>query len=198
MSQFNGLSATGVWALTITTEDTGGNFVFTNLLAWKLTLTVAPTLTALTPNPNPPIAGLNTTITLNGTGFDPANALIIISNTAAGTPCTLPSVCTIANSSLIAKSGTSLTGSINIAVSGTYTVVVRNGATGTPSNPLTVVVAAPIAAPSLTSVVPNPSPPTAGQAFTLTANGSGFDLPTALISITTATAGHALHGPGRL
>ncbi|GIU76285.1 MAG: hypothetical protein KatS3mg004_3372 [Bryobacteraceae bacterium] len=128
--------------------------------------TPAPTLTMLGTTPTSPAPGQPFTINLTGNNFDPALAQILFT----GPGC---SPCVVSNSSLTTKSSTLLIGPATLGSAGTYTVTVRNGASGPVSNGLPLTVGG--VTPSLTSFSTSPSPPVAGQPFTLTLNGSNFD-----------------------
>ena len=92
-----------------------------------------PSLSGLSTSPNPPVAGQQFTLTLNGSNFDPSTVQILIS----GPGC---SSCAVANAVLTTKTATQVISAVTLNSPGSYTVTVENGASGTPSNslPLTV------------------------------------------------------------
>jgi len=105
------------------------------ILAAGLTFTVnqasgvvaGPALTSVAPNP---VTAGASTLTLNGSGFDPASVRVEISGAI------------VANSSLTTKTATQLVFPANLAV-GTYSVLVRNVGSGASSNGLSLSVIAP-------------------------------------------------------
>jgi hypothetical protein len=137
-----------------------------------------PTLSAVTTAPTPAAAQQSFTFTITGTGFDPATAMVLFS----GPGCT---PCTVANTSLTSKSASQLAGSQTLPFPGAYSVTVQNGSTGAPSNTATVTVPAATGAPQVASITPTSV--TAGQAFTFTINGSGFDPNTVMVNFTGGT-----------
>jgi len=81
--------------------------------------------------PSVPAAGQNFTLWLTGSGFTPTTGQIVITGPACPAGCVLtPGF----------RSPSLFSGTTSIATSGAYTVVVRNGATGTrsASRPLTI------------------------------------------------------------
>ncbi len=138
-----------------------------------LSVVTPPVLTSLSTTPSTPIASQAFSITVVGTGFDPATAQIIIN----GPSCT---PCTIANSALTAKSATSVTGSTTLA-NGAYSIAVQNTATTATSGTLPLTVGS---GPAVTSLSTTPATPIATQAFSLTIVGTNFDPATATIVIT--------------
>ena len=149
-----------------------GTILRTRSAAATVTVVPAPSVTSLSTTPATPLASQQFSLTVAGVNFDPASATLVIT----GTGCT---PCTVANSALTAKSATSVTGPVTIG-SGSFTVAVRNVATGSTSGtlPLTVAVV-----PSLTSLSTNPATPVANQQFALAIVGTNFDTATAVILI---------------
>jgi len=95
------------------------------------TVTPAPVLTGTFFFPSSPAAGQNFTLWLTGSGFSTSTVQIVITGPACPTGCILnPGY----------RVPTLLSGTTSIATKGAYTVVVRNGAAGTPSaaRPLTI------------------------------------------------------------
>jgi M6 family metalloprotease-like protein len=115
-----------------------------------------PVLISVTTNPNPAIVSQTFTMTLNGTGFDPATAEILF-NGVVLTP--LPN-----------KTSTQLQFRGAVAVADTYSMSVRNGSTGIPSNslPLTVSDISPV----ISSIAPNP---VESGLRTITIQGANFN-----------------------
>jgi len=151
----NGTPSTPPLSFTVSSSSTGG-----------------PQLSALTTTPNPPVSGQSFTFTITGTGFDPNSAMVIFT----GPGCT-SSACGVANSALSTKTSTQLSGSATL-IGDSFTVTVQNGSSGTPSNGLTLTVASSTGGtptPQLGSIATSPNPPVAGQAFTFTITGTGFD-----------------------
>ena len=137
-----------------------------------------PTLSAVATTPTPVAAQQSFTFTITGTGFDPATAMVLFS----GPGCT---PCTVANASLTSKSANQLAASQVLPLSGAYSVTVQNGSTGAPSNAAVVTVPAASGAPQITSITPTSV--IAGQAFTFTIVGSGFDPNTVVVNFAGGT-----------
>ena len=136
----------------------------------------APQLSSITTSPTSPLAGQVFNFTLSGSGFDSTSVQVSFS----GPGCT---PCTVTNGSLTGKSSTQLTGSITITSTGTFTVTAQNGATGTASNSLSISVAsAGGTAPQLTSITTSPTTVIAGQSFSFTLSGSGFNTASIFVS----------------
>ena len=135
----------------------------------------SPSISSISPSPNPPIAGQQFTLTINGSNFDPSSAQILITGTLC-TPCTVP------NGVLTTKTASTIVGPVTLNNSGSFTVTVQNGSGGATSNGVGLTVNA--ASPSISSISPSPNPPIATQQFTLTINGSNFDPSSAQILIT--------------
>ena len=130
---------------------------------------VTPVLISLSTSPNPAVAGQLFTMTINGSKFDTGTSQVFLNGVG------------IPTSVLSTRTATQLVFSVTLS-STSYTVTVRNGPNGTPSNGLTLNLnQAPPGAPVLTSLATSPSPAVTGQGFTLTVNGSGFDPVTAQI-----------------
>ncbi len=99
--------------------------------------------------------------------------------------------CVVNNGALSSKSTTKLVASVTLAQTGSFTVAVRNGSSGTLSNTRTITVIdpppPPPPVPSVSSVSTNPSSPIEDQTFQITVNGSDFN---------TSNAQVVLNGPG--
>jgi M6 family metalloprotease-like protein len=127
-----------------------------------------PTLTSVSTTPNPAVTFTQFTLTVNGSGFDPATVEALFGTTVN------------ANATLITKTATQVQFRLTIFSPGTYNVTVRNGSGGIASNPLPVTVNSSGPVPTLTSISPNPA--TAGSTtFTLT--GTNFNTATALVEV---------------
>ncbi len=111
---------------------------------------------------------------VNGSNFDPATAEILITGTGCS-PCTIP------NSALTIKTSTQVVGPVTLSNSGSFSVSVENALGATIGH---AVAEHRRATPTVSSLSPNPSPPAAGQQFSLIVNGSNFDPATAEILIT--------------
>jgi hypothetical protein len=144
--------------------------------------TPTPTTTGISTSPNPPVTGQSFTFTINGTGFDPNSAMVVIN----GPSC---SPCSISNTALTTKTATQLTGTATLTA-GTFTVTVQNGSSGTASNgqSLTVSGSTGGGAPHIDTVQGaayfGGGPPTGGQLFKFIIDGSGFDPNTVLVNFT--------------
>lgn len=131
----------------------------------------------------PSISGVSPTVvtvgsfslTISGSNFDPANAQIVVT----GPGCTTDTACVVPANVLTTRSATQLAGSVTLANPGTFTIQVRNGSSGSLSNGRTVTAIA--GAPSISSI--SPTSVTAG-AFSLTINGSNFNVASAQIVVT--------------
>jgi hypothetical protein len=139
-----------------------------------------PSISSLSPNPNPPVAGQQVSLTINGSNFDPSTVEILITGTACS-PCTVP------NGVLTTKTSSQVIGPVTLNNSGSFSVSVKNVGSGLQSGTLSLTVNAPT--PSISSLSPNPNPPRAGQQFSLTINGSNFDPATVEILITGTNCG---------
>ena len=148
-----------------------------------------PSLSGLSTSPNPPVAGQQFTLTLNGSNFDPSTVQILIS----GPGC---SSCAVANAVLTTKTATQVISAVTLNSPGSYTVTVENGASGTPSNSLPLTVGG--VTPSLSGLSTSPNPPVAGQQFTLTLNGSNFNPNSVQVLIGGGTCGGCIISNGML
>src|SRR5206468_392147 len=112
------------------------------------------------------------TFTINGSGFYPAGALILVT----GPGC---APCTIANNALNTKTTSTLAGSTNLSSPGSYGFVVQNGfntQTGGPgpqSSSRNITVASGTVSPTISSVSPNPATGSTSPQ-TITINGTNF------------------------
>jgi len=126
---------------------------------------VAPVITSLSPNP---LTGSNAyqIVTITGTGFQPGSGWQVVLS-AGSTTVNLPP------SQISVSSATQILAQVNVgATAQTWSVHVVNPA-GVASNTVSLQVTAPVAAPKITSLTPNPIPGS-NAAQTLTINGSGF------------------------
>ena len=137
---------------------------------------VAPKTSGLTTTPTPPVSGQAFSFSITGTGFDPTSAMVSFT----GPSCT---PCTIANSALTSKTSTQLNGTATLT-SGNFSITVNNGPSGAPSNGQSLTVSGATTAPSVTAIVTLPNLPVAGQTFTFTINGTGFDPASAMVIFT--------------
>jgi hypothetical protein len=88
----------------------------------------APTLTTLVTNPSPAKQYIPMSITLTGSGFDPATAQAVITG-GPGSSC--PTACYINNNVFSTKTSTQLVAPyFSLSITGTYTLRVRNGEGG--------------------------------------------------------------------
>src|SRR5262249_6276038 len=110
---------------------------------------------------------------INGSGFAPSSTQVQFT----GSDC---SPCIVTNDALTVTD-TAIAGSATLSTAGAYTVSVVNGS-GDASNEVTITVTA--AGPAIPSIETVPSPPAAGQEFTFTISGSGFDPGNAQIEFT--------------
>ena len=115
-------------------------------------------------------------LTVSGGNFDPSTAQLVVT----GPNCPTTSSCVVPNGVLTGKSSSQIVGPVTINTSGTFTIQVQNGSSGTLSNGMTLTVNAPTT-PSISSI--SPTTTTAG-AFSLTINGNNFDASTAQIVVT--------------
>ncbi len=114
-------------------------------------------------------------LAINGNNFDPASAQIVVT----GPGCATDTACVVPANVLTTRSATQLAGPVTLANPGTFTIQVRNGSSGSLSNGRTVTAIA--GAPSISSI--SPTSVTAG-AFSLTINGSNFNVASAQIVVT--------------
>lgn len=91
----------------------------------------APTVTSLVTSPASPKQYLPATYTMNGSGFNTANAEVVISG-GPSSSCPTTSQCYIRNGSL-SKTSTQLIGPAALSIPGAYSLQVRNGDGGTGS-----------------------------------------------------------------
>lgn len=126
-----------------------------------------PALSTLSTSPNPALSFQSFSLTVNGSGFNPATAQVIVGST------------TIADTSLTSKTATQL--QLNLTrVAGTYNVSVRNGSTGIASNALVLTVSAPASTPTIATLTPNQ---VASGANTFTISGTNFNTTTAQVEV---------------
>jgi hypothetical protein len=156
------LSTAGNYAVTVQNGSSG-----TQSNSLPLTVgAVTPSLSSLSTSPNPPVAGQQFILTLNGSSFDPNSVQILIN----GTGC---APCIVNNAVLSTKTAAQVVGPVTLNSPGNYTVTVQNGSSGTQSNDLGLTIGG--VTPALSSLSTSPSPPLANQQFMLTLNGSNFD-----------------------
>ena len=144
-----------------------------------VTLTVAPllpTVTSLVTVPQPPVALTQFTLTVNGANFDPASVQVVISGG------TCAANCLFTNSQLTTKTALQITLPVTLDA-GTYTVAARNGAAGTPSSSVTLIVTAQTAqTPFLSDVTVTPGG-APGVPDTMILTGGGFDPATVQVDV---------------
>jgi len=143
-----------------------------------------PIVVAPITGPPPSIASLSplststgtTSLTINGSGFDPSTAQIAVS----GPGCPSASPCIVPNSLLTTRTAAQIVGPVTLTLAGSYLIQVQNGAGGELSNGLTLTVN-PAATPSIATLTPSTIP--AGAA-SLTLDGANFDPATAQMVVT--------------
>lgn len=156
------LSSTGSFTVTVQNGSSG-----TQSNGLPLTVgSVTPSLSNLSTNPNPPVAGQQFTLTLNGTNFTPSSIQLLIYGGSCGP-------CTVANGTLTSKTTTQVVAPVTLSTAGSYNIYAQNGSGGGQSNSLTLVIGTPT--PSLSALVTSPSSPTVGQQFTIDISGNNFD-----------------------
>ena len=114
--------ATGSFTVTVRNNVTG----FTS---GSVPLTVSngvPTITGMTRSPNPPVHGQPFNFTITGTNYNTSNAQVFF----LGPGCPTSTSCVVTS---LTRTSTQLSGAAVLAA-GSFTVQVRNGPTGTPSN----------------------------------------------------------------
>jgi hypothetical protein len=90
----------------------------------------APVLSSLSTNPSPPKRYLPFTITLTGSGFNPATVeAVITGGPTSGCPSATP--CYILNNQFSTKTSTQLVVTYSMSIAATYNLRVRNGDGGT-------------------------------------------------------------------
>src|SRR5207248_184680 len=133
------------WTVKVTNPSGGGSssaFPFT-------VLAPTPSISNLTTSPSAPSIG-TFTFTIDGSGFYPAGALILVTGPSC-TPCTIP------NNVLTTKTTSTLSGPATLNTAGTYSFVVQNGflasngAAGPQSPGANVTVGSVTTAPTITS-----------------------------------------------
>jgi hypothetical protein len=134
-----------------------------------------PVLSNLSTSPNPAVGGQAFTLTINGTGFDPAAVEVLIGSTVIG------------NSSITTKTATQLVLTTTQATA-SYNVTARNGSNGTASNALSLNVTVGSGAPAISTLSPNPA---AAGSVTLTINGSNFNTSNVQVEIGGTVIGNA-------
>jgi len=120
--------ATGTFTVTVRNNSTG-------LTSTGVSLTVnsgVPSISSMTTSPNPPVNGQAFNFTINGSGFNTSNSEVYF----IGPGCSTSTSCVVSG---LNRTTTRLTGAAVLAA-GTFTVRVRNGSSGTPSNSVTLVV----------------------------------------------------------
>jgi hypothetical protein len=163
------------WRVRVRNPDGQTSSTFVNLVV-NAPAAPAPTLNQVLTNPTTAVAGQQFSFTLTGSNFNTATAQVLIT----GPNC---SPCTISNSALTTKTATTLVGATILAAAGNYAFAVQNGAGGATSSSVSITVAAASTVPVIQQVTTNPTSPTAGQSFTFTVDGTGFDPATAQIVI---------------
>ena len=180
-NSITGPATLGNGTFTVAVQNTG-----TGAISGTLALTVGTvvSVTSLSTVPTPALATQAFTLTVSGTNFDPASAVILING-----PSCAP--CTIANTSLTAKSASSVSGPATLASAGSFTVAVQNTGTGAISGtlPLTVNSANP---PTITSFTPTSG--MSGDTITVTGTNLVNGNTSATISLV-AQAGGTLSAP---
>ena len=166
-------SGTDDGAVTFTVASNGGAARTGTLTIAGQTVTVnqaavnvvAPTITSV--SPTMVLLGVTTILTVNGTGFDPATAQLVVTGPACAAGCLVP------NALLTTRTPTALAGPVTLNNPGTFTVQVQNGPGAPLSNGMNVTVAAtPGTAPVINAI--SPTQITIGTAA-LSITGSGFD-----------------------
>ena len=135
--------AAGTFTIAVQNTATGATSA---TLILSVTSSTGPNVTSLSTAPTPPVAAQSFTLTVSGSGFDPASAQILIT----GTGC---APCTVTNAALIGRSATSLSGTVTLANSGSFTVAVQNVAANATSGTLPLTVSAP-PPPTITGFTP--------------------------------------------
>jgi hypothetical protein len=156
------LSSAGSFTVTVQNGSSGAQSNGLPLTVGSVT----PSLSNLSTNPSPPVAGQQFTLTLNGTSFTPSSIQLLIYGGSCGP-------CTVANGTLTSKTATQVVTPVTLSSAGSYNIYAQNGSGGGQSNSLTLVIGTPT--PSLTALVTSPSSPTAGQQFTIDISGNNFD-----------------------
>jgi hypothetical protein len=174
------LSGTATLAAgTFTVIVQNGSGAVTNGLSLTVSSAIvgAIQLAGITTTPNPPVGGQAFTFSITGTGIDPGSVLVTFSGPGCA-PCTIP------NTALSNATATAISGSATLPA-GSFTVTAQNGATGTPSNGLSLSVSGVTGvAPQISAITTTPNQPTDGQAFTFVITGTGFDPNGALVTFT--------------
>ncbi len=97
---------------------------------------VTPTLSTITTTPTAVLAGQPFIFNLGGSNFDP-NVVQVLFTGPGCTPCT------VTNAQLVTKSANAIQASTSITTAGNFTVTVQNGASGTQSSGLALIVSTP-------------------------------------------------------
>jgi hypothetical protein len=153
------LAAAGTFSITVRNNTTG-------LTSAAASLTIAPAppvINSITTLPATPVRGQSFTITLNGSYFDASSNTVSFSGPGCGSPCNVTA----------SGSTTQVSAQTTLSAAGSYMVTIKNNTTGLTSTSLPVTVLA--ATPVITSLTTSPTPPTSGQPFTMTLNGTDFD-----------------------
>ena len=139
--------------------------------------TGTPTISSMTRSPNPPINGQAFNFTITGTNYNTSNAEVFF----LGPGCSNSNSCVVSG---LNRTATQLSGSAVLAA-GSFTVQIRNGSGGTPSNTASFTVST--GTPTISSMTRSPNPPINGQAFNFTITGTNYN---------TSTAEVFFRGPG--
>jgi hypothetical protein len=111
-------------------QSTTGTMQFFGQGGSPLNLTVAPSISSINSNPNPPLSSQAFTLTLTGTGFDAANSTVSFSG--PGCTATLCSITATGSSTLVTGQA--------ILAAGTFTVTLKNNTTGLTSRGVSLMV----------------------------------------------------------
>ena len=136
---------------------------------------VVPTVSSVSPVSL--TVGVTATVTINGTGFDPATVQL----TVTGPACPAAAPCLVSTAELTTRTPTLLVGPVTLRNAGSFTLQVQNLSTGPLSNSVTLTVSSPTTSPVISAIAPTQMPP--GSAA-LTITGSGFDPASAQIVVT--------------
>lgn len=126
----------------------------------------SPTISGLTTSPSTPITGQPFNFTITGDNYT-SNAEVFF----LGPGCPNNTACVVSG---LTRTANQLNGAAVLAA-GSFTVQVRNGPSGTPSNTSSLTVSSGTPTPTISGITTSPNPPINGQAFTLTLTGSNFD-----------------------
>ncbi len=169
-SQLTASVVVGTAAANLTVQVTNPSGLSSSGLSLGVTApSAAPVITAVSPNPMTGSTGTQT-LTIGGTGFVSGSGLKV---TVGGT--------VYQGSQVTFVGSTQLTASVVIGSSAASLPVQVTNPSGKASNPVSLTVTAPVAAPVIATLSPNPMTGS-NSAQTLTINGSGF-LPGLKLSI---------------